>query len=260
MARITVSAEKTSMKALRAMGDPKSLGNRHYPMRHDVLLDIVDETLKQQKHHVSKKEHFISHGGIRMYTSYILGEAKGKDDFSMAMAVTGAQDRTSSAKIMFGTNIFICANGCYSGEVVLRRKNTMNALDELPEIVDKGVHMAGISYKRDSAFLEGWKRTEITSEQQKSFLFDVMMSGLLPRSHVLDKVFPLLETPTYEEHRKDTVYAMHNSFTEAHKTRVRNNPTPASEELIRLDQMFKECFPVEKADGIVIPDEFLHVS
>jgi len=255
--RVRVCATQVSRHDIVGLPSPDSMGPRHYPIRHDLLLDIVDETLKRRDLHVKEQNFYVSHKGKCMYSSYILNGGTERDGFSMAMAVVGAQDQSSSARMLFGTNIFICSNGMFTGEITLSRKNTRFAPRDLPKLTDRGVNRFVHHYEKDAAYLEAWKEMPVSREQEKALLFDVLVSGLLPRAHIFNTVYPRVLSPEFAEHRAGTVYALQNAFTESHKERLDRNPFKASQELMELDGMMKSRFRVEQAEAIEIPDEFL---
>jgi hypothetical protein len=142
-----------------------------------------------------------------------------------------------SRGLAIGSRVFVCDNLAFSGEHVIRTKQTLNVQRRMPTLIHKAVAQLPGMFAVQEALFDDFKRHTVTPRQADAMFTDMVRNNILP----VTKLRPLIDewdNPSHEEHTEDgedTLWAMHNAFTEVMKPAV-----PERSNLITLDSRTRQ--------------------
>lgn len=214
------------------------------PIPHGVLLDEVDRAINEMGLIIatSSRQFGLQRDGLQMFGIYSLLDNDNEDmGYGFSLGVRNSMDKTLSAAICFGSQVFVCDNLAFSGEVSIARKHTKNILKDLPVLVRQALGKFDRFKNRQQKFYENM--TEVFIEQSrvhdilcKALKADVMPATMIPR------VLGEYESPKHACFQYRTLWSLFNCFTECFKPGFARNPLVASERTIRLTELLQREF------------------
>lgn len=194
------------------------------PLPHSALVETVRGALRQQGLHVTGEAHALSHEGQRYFG--LLGlEARNPDrGYSLVVGLRNSHDKHLPAGLVAGTQVFVCDNLSFGGEVRLKRKHTRHIGRDLPGLVTDGI----------GRLQQAWVHQDIRIGRYRAFpLNDTLAHDLIVRSvdagvisnRQVPEVLSEWREPRHEDFRPRTVWSLHNAFTEVWKGDLNRLPT-----------------------------------
>ena len=113
--------------------------NTWVPVPHYRLIDLVEATLERQGFQVANQAHGIWGNGDRYFGLMELSSFQNVADYSLVLGLRNSHDKTFPASIALGSQVIVCDNLSFFGEVVLTRKHTRFIERDLPSIVAQAV-------------------------------------------------------------------------------------------------------------------------
>ena len=141
-------------------------------------------------------------------------------DFSMALGVRGANDKSMSIQVVAGARVFCCDNMAFSsnGGIFLKKKHTsrLDLASIVPRAIDTFMERAG-AFRLD---IDRMRNFSLTDGQAKELLFDAFTgpSPILPL-----RCFPVVSRLYFEDEKQRemfpdrSLWSVNNAFTEAVK-------------------------------------------
>lgn len=209
-------------------GKPK--GPRHNPFPYGEFLDLIETSLALEGFEVRDEAYGLLHGGERMFgvmevESVIEGELIDRDapDYSMLVGVRGSYDQTFPRALALGARVFVCDNLSFSGEIVMRTKQTTNIGERLPLMVSHAIGQVVDASKVQERRFEHYKGHEL--DNPDGFITGLIRHGGLPPSKAL-QVIQQWDKPEHEEFAEGgyTAWRMHNAVTGVLKPRSEDSP------------------------------------
>lgn len=221
---------------VRAVDTPKPT-DTHFPIPHDVLLDETRRLVASHDLEIRNEGHALAHEGNRyfglMEVAPVASAAPArlaitdgashtdglvKPDFATIIGVRNSHDKAFSAGLVVGSQVFVCDNLAFSGEVQMRRKHSRHILRDLPSLLEAAMgKLMGMRAHQDLR-IQSYKDAEIDSRTAHDLMVRGMRAGVVPSSK-LTKVVDHWERPAHEDFEPRTVWSLFNSFTEVLKTR-----------------------------------------
>ena len=223
-------AVAATRKEVEASKPGKPRGPRHNPFPYGEFLDLIETCLALEGLEIREEAYGLLHGGERMFGvmevgSAIEGELIDRDapDYSMLVGVRGSYDRTFPRALALGARVFVCDNLSFSGEIVMRTKQTTNIGERLPLMVSYAISQVIDASKVQERRFEHYKG--VLLKDGDGFITDLIRHGGLPPSKALQAI-QQWDKPEHEEFAKDgnTAWRMHNAITGVLKPRSEDSP------------------------------------
>ena len=109
------------------------------PVAHNRLLELAQSTIEAQGYSVTNEAHGLSGGGARYFGLMELANGHAEDDYSLVLGLRNSHDKTFPASLALGSQVLMCDNLSFFGEVVLTRRHTRFIERDLPGIVTQAV-------------------------------------------------------------------------------------------------------------------------
>jgi hypothetical protein len=210
-------AKFATLDELRCVPEPEILGSRHYPLPHDVLRDTVVDSVKERGIEIREERIALSKNGLRYFGLLILDPGSAvSPDWTMALGIRGSLDQSFAASLVGGSQVFVCDNLAFTGEVRVSRKNTMYCRRDLPGRVESGLDRLLGEADRLAARYTTYRETAFMEPAVDRTLMRLVRSGGLPASKI-PAILSEFESPSHEEHGRDTAWTFFNAVTETLK-------------------------------------------
>lgn len=204
---------------LAALPVPAPMGPRHVvrPFIEDV--EIVSSELAKNGLTLVNERYGVLKGEDSMPKRFFgLMELEGSDEFSLTVGLRGAYDQSLPRGLAIGSNIFVCDNLAFGGEIVLNTKQTTNIGDRLPQMLrDAVARIPGMAHRQEERFA-GYRDHNVVKRIGDAMLVEMVRRGILNGSQ-LPKALAEWDRSSHEEHEAEgyTLWKLHNAVTEALK-------------------------------------------
>lgn len=122
---------------LRLIPAPPPSG-RWYPISHSAVLERVKTTLSEAGYFIAKSELSVSRNGQRFFGTLDLTTPL-VEGISLVVGVRNSTDKSFPIGFVGGSRVFVCANLCFSGELLVSRKHTKHGNTRFGEDISAAV-------------------------------------------------------------------------------------------------------------------------
>jgi hypothetical protein len=136
-----------------------------YPLPHREVLGEVTIQLDQGKFQIVSEQDALSHKGARYFgtlaIAHVPGEQEVKPDYGFVVGLRNSHDKSYPAGLVAGTQVFVCDNLCFSGEIKISRKHTRYAARDLRALTARAVGHLGSRFLGLQKRIEAYKCLEL---------------------------------------------------------------------------------------------------
>jgi hypothetical protein len=195
---------------------------------------------------ITEERFALARGGQQMFGVLICTNGHGSEDFALAIGLRNSIDRSLSAQMLAGSNVFVCDNLAFSGEVKASRKHTVNVFRDLPDMIYRMLSQVRVLQERTVAEIASMKALALESREADHLMIEAIRADALPAS-LLPKVLERWEKPAQPElFGGRNAWLLFNAFTEVLKTR---SPRQQMEDSLRLSELFRRELTLEVASN-----------
>lgn len=188
------------------------------PIPHDRLIDHIERTVVGQGFRIAQQAHALWGDGNRYFGLLELVHENPSAEYGLVLGLRNSHDKSLTASIALGSQIFVCDNLSFFGEVVLARRHTRFIERDLPSIVARATarlsEMRGLHDRR----IDCYKRTPLSDPQVHDVMIRAVDAQIIPVTAIPDVVREWRE-PSHPEFCADgpSGWRLFNAFTEAIK-------------------------------------------
>lgn len=235
---ITVYDANTNQEALREIElvRPSNAGSRWKGIPHGELVDTLKSKLEDNNFKIEKEQYSLNKDKTSLVGAFDLQHPNIDlgDEQGLSIGFSTNNSMKKKLQIFAGSKIFVCTNGCVTGEVVMERKHTIR-FDLMVEL-DKAL----VNYMQRANEIplvtEGLKTFELTQRQSDLILMQAGRFGYLPWSRI-GQVEKEYRNPTYADHNVKSSWGLLNAFTHIVKQ------SPPHTQMQQINQ-FRSMLPV----------------
>lgn len=203
-------ANVATMEQVRAVATPEQTKS-YIPVAHHDIIDAVRGELVRDGFAVRSESHGLWNDGARYFG---LMETAGEHDYALTVGIRNSHDKRFPASIALGSNVFVCDNLSFSGEVSLARRHTVNIMRDLPGLIQRAVGQLADIRKLQSKRIEAYKAAEVTKGHDvASLILAAVNADVIGKTMVYD-VMTEWHTPRHAAFLPRTAWSLFNSFTE----------------------------------------------
>ena len=190
------------------------------PVPHHRLLDLVESTIEGQGYRVTNQAHGLWGDGDRYFGLMELANGHTEDDYGLVLGLRNSHDKTFPASLALGSQVLVCDNLSFFGEVVLTRRHTRFVERDLPGIVAQAVGRLSEMRTQQADRLDAYKQTRIKDRTAHDLMVRAVDARVIPVTQ-LPMVLKEWRKPTHPEFTVDgrSVWRLFNAFTESFKSR-----------------------------------------
>lgn len=190
------------------------------PIAHQRLLDLVETTIDGQGFRITNQAHGLWGDGARYFGLMELSTGIASDDYSLVLGLRNSHDKTFPASLALGSQVLVCDNLSFFGEVVLTRRHTRFIERDLPHVVATAVGRLSEMRVQQSDRIEAYKDKRIKDSTAHDLMVRAVDTRVIPVTQ-LPTVLKEWREPRHDEFTQNgrTVWRLFNAFTESFKSR-----------------------------------------
>jgi hypothetical protein len=207
-----VQTYNTAKGALLAAPIPQET-KTYKPISHNQLMDLTLESIYQagftldQELYTSAREGKVANGKFTI---------KNVADTEMQLQIgwQNSYDKSLSLKFAVGTKIFICANGCVSGDYGAFKKKHQGEIQTFtPQAITEYIKGAGDAFRRMQDEREAMKEIEISKRTQAELIGRMIIEEKFIESTQLNIIRKELEHPTHNYGAENSLWELYQFTT-----------------------------------------------
>lgn len=184
------------------------------PIPHHVLVTMVRAAILAAGLTIVMEEHSLARGGLRYFGGFaVTGTGIDGDDRQVVIGLRNSHDKAFAAAICIGNRMMVCENLCFSSDVKLARRHTVNILTDLPRVIADAIGRVISHWNDMGRRIEAYKLTPISDAQAADLTVQLADSKALPARDI-HKVILEYRKPRHVEFEGRTLWSLYNSVTE----------------------------------------------
>ncbi len=189
-----------------------------YPIPHIGLVEQVEAALTTLKMRVTEQAHALTRDGLRYFGLLKVANCQAtSEDYSYVLGLRNAHDRSFTASLAVGSQVFICDNLAFSGEITLARKHTRHIMDDLPKLACHAVGRLSDKWTVMNDRIASYKQALLEDSAVHDFVIRSLDAGAVTLQQI-PEVLKQWRTPNHPEFAVDrSAWRLFNAYTEAAK-------------------------------------------
>jgi len=187
------------------------------PVPHITVLNAVEVALLERGLRITNSAYALSKESARFFGLLeITREANDSNDYHWVVGVRNSHDKTVPAGIVAGTQVLVCDNLCFSGEIKLARKHTRFILRDLGELAHRAVKELDHGFNEQARRIARYKETTIRSSTAHDLIVRAVDAGVCSNQQI-PRVLKEWREPSHGCFSPRNVWSLQNAFTETLK-------------------------------------------
>lgn len=184
-----------------------------YPLAHDEVLRQTEAQIKAAGLTILSEAHALSHGGNRYFGLMEVGfEGKIHDEWGWVVGIRNSHDKRFPAGLVAGSQVLVCDNLSFNGEIGFGRKHTRFIRRDLPWMITESVETLLVNWKRLESRFEDYRCEFITEMEVHDLMVRAVDAEVIPVT-MLPKVLEEWRNPSYEAFMGRSLWSLFNAFT-----------------------------------------------
>lgn len=197
------------------------LRTRSYcPIPHADLANLIEDELANVGFRFGQHVHALNRDGQQYFGMAELLNGDGNTQWALVGGWRSSYDKSLPAGFVVGSDVFVCDNLAFSGEIQLARKHTSNILRDLPYLVRDAVSQTKVMAEAQGKRYERYQEARLKDHVANHAIIRMLQCGVINTQRV-EKVVNEFYEPSHTEHLdpngKRTSWTLFNATTEALK-------------------------------------------
>ena len=184
------------------------------PIPHETLFNLVEKTILDNGFEIDGVDMGVAKDGNRFFALMKMG--MGSPDYCTTVGLRNSHDKTFSAGLAVGSNVFICDNLAFSGEISIARKHTVHIMDDLPGLVIGAVGKISLARQSQDLRIAAYRNFPIDDWDVHDIVIRSVDYGIIP-NQAIPQVLEQWRNPQHAEFQDRTMWSLFNAFTEVSK-------------------------------------------
>ena len=207
----------TTESYLRSVTIPEETST-YKPILHGELIDLTRQGIAQAGFHIEKESYSMANEGKIANGKYTLSDIK-DGEMQIQIAWQNSYNKQISLKWAIGIHVFICGNGCVSGDMgSFKRKHTGDVQELTPRWISEYISTAGSVFTQMQNVREVMKNSFITKIDAAEILGKLFFIEEVLHSTQMNILKKELNNATYNYGAPDTLWELYNFVTYSLKT------------------------------------------
>ena len=190
----------------------------HFPIPHRDLLTEVENQLRETGFIIQGETHALSHEGQRYFgVIQVSLPTRNEQDFNWVVGLRNSHDKSLTSGVVAGTQVLVCDNLCFNGEVKLSRKHTRHIMRDLRQLTARAVGQLGDKFRDLDRRVASYKQHYLPDRSAHDLVIRAVDCGAVTPSQV-PAVLQEWRKPQHQEFLPRNVWSLFNAVTEIHKT------------------------------------------
>ena len=194
--------------------------NSWTPIAHNRLLELAEFTITTQGFRITNQAHGLWGNGDRYFGLMELSNNREHEEYSLVLGLRNSHDKTFPASLALGSQVLVCDNLSFFGEVVLTRRHTRFIERDLPGIILQAVGRLSEMRSHQNDRIEFYKKTQINDQMAHDIIVQAVDTRVIPVTQI-PLVLQEWREPRHDEFTFDgrNMWRLFNAFTESFKSR-----------------------------------------
>jgi hypothetical protein len=223
------------------------------PISHQQLMDLTLESIYQAGFELDNETYSGARDGQIGNGKYTI---KNVADSEMQLQIgwQNSYDKSLSLKFAIGTRIFICQNGCVSGDFGAFRKKHVGSVQEFtPSAITEYIKRSGDVFQQMQRDREGMKQIEMTKRTSAEIIGRMFLEEEIIQSTQLNIIKREIDNPSFDYGASGSMWELYNHTTlamkELHPSLWMNNHMKAHSFFVKESGLFVP------SSEITVPEE-----
>jgi len=160
------------------------------------------------------EEHALHRGGLRYFGGFSLtGKGIEGDDRQVVLGLRNSHDKAFAAAICIGNRMLVCENLCFSSDVKLARRHTVNIMADLPRVLADAVGRVVSHWNDMGRRITRYQETEISESRASDLIIQLVDCKAFPSRDIYNALQEF-RAPRHDEFKGGTLWTLYNSITE----------------------------------------------
>ena len=187
------------------------------PIPHEEYVRRIEWELPRYGLDVVQEAHALTYDGSRYFgLVQVAREGLEHPDYSLVIGLRNSHDKSLPAGLVAGSQVFVCDNLAFSGEVQIARKHTPNIMRDLPSLVGDALGRLLVMFRTQDERVERYRTTRLSDADAHDLTIKALDSGVVCASKIPELLKEWRE-PRYQEFEPRTVWSYFNATTEVLK-------------------------------------------
>lgn len=188
------------------------------PVPHLDFITGVETALTAANMRVVEQAHSLTKEGNRYFGLFQVANCQETGaDYSYVLGLRNSHDQSFPAGLVVGSQVFVCDNLCFSGEIKIARKHTVFIKRDLPALTANAVGQLAEKWTMMGDRIARYKSTELTDRDAHDFVIRALDVGAAKVTQV-PAIINEWRTPRHPEFAQGkTAWRLFNAFTEVAK-------------------------------------------
>lgn len=187
------------------------------PISHSQIIDTTLDTIDRSGFKVENEIYSWSGNGQVALGKYTISNVADKE-MQLQIAWQNSYNKQISLKFAIGVNVFICSNGCVSGDMgAFKKKHQGNVQEFTPFTITEYIKQSGDVFDSMVDLREDIKQIELSRRQQAEYIGRLMLEENIITSTDLNIINSELIKPTFDYGAKDSMWELYQFVTYALK-------------------------------------------
>lgn len=205
------------------------------PVSHQELMDLTLESIHQAGFQV-QSENYDWIGGGQIATGRYSIKNVADNEMGLQIAWQNSYNKQVTLKFAIGVQVFICQNGCVSGDMgSFKRKHTGDVQEFTPSAITEYIKSSGDTFKKIQVQRDQMKDVEVTSRQKAELVGRLMLDERIISSTELNIINKEIAKPSFDYNAQDSLWELYQHTTYALK---QEHPATWMSNLMKAHEFF----------------------
>ena len=183
------------------------------PISHKQLIDLTLESIYQSGFKVDKEIYSSARDGKIANGRYTISDVA-DSEMQLQIGWQNSYDKSKTLKFAIGTHIFICGNGCVSGNFGHFKRKHMGEIQIFtPATITEYIKSAGDAFEEIQRQRELMKQIQVTKRQSAELIGRMIIEEEFIESSQLNIIRQEMKKPTYDYGAQGSLWELYNFGT-----------------------------------------------
>jgi len=184
------------------------------PIPHLELVETVEEALTKNGLTLVNEAHGLTHDNARYFgLMEIANGVPSNPEYVKVLGLRNSHDKILPAGMVAGSQVLVCDNLAFSGEIQISRKHTVNIMRDLRGLVRQTIdRLLGAWHRQDQQILR-YKETRLPDKAAHDLIIRSMDAGAFCAKRI-PAILGEWREPKHQEFRPRNVWSWFNAVTE----------------------------------------------
>ena len=187
------------------------------PITHGQLIDLTLESIEKSGFELDRETYSSARNGDIANGKFAIRNVADKE-MQLEIGWQNSYDKTLSLKFAIGTRIFICANGCVSGDYgAFKKKHQGTIQDFTPQAITEYIKSAGDAFERMQKERDAMKQIQITKRTKAELIGRMLIEEQFIQSTQMNIISKQLQAPAFDYGAPDSLWELYQFTTQSMK-------------------------------------------